>query len=267
MAQRSEGETSNVQGGLHTPSQSRLVGYMSPSSAGHRSLPQSYPADQHFIQSFSQNNLPPLQPLYTTHESSPSFGSIGEGAHASLAPSHFLPTSYLQLPSPSSQANSPQHVPQDRSRQFSPPPMSYTHPALQTTSHPQIPGSQTLLPSITTLPVDTATHDSILRHSRSPVCHTVPSAQSPGSDSNADDLKPLPQNLRGDPFRSAKVKTELCRYYKTPKGCIFGDKCNYAHGEEDLKFNKLMDLEAAGLLDVEVFRCHACPTWIATGAW
>jgi hypothetical protein len=42
---------------------------------------------------------------------------------------------------------------------------------------------------------------------------------------------PLPQNLRGDPFRSAKVKTELCRYHNTPKGCVFGDKCNYAHGE------------------------------------
>jgi hypothetical protein len=32
---------------------------------------------------------------------------------------------------------------------------------------------------------------------------------------------------------------------------VFGDKCNYAHGE----------------VDVEVFRCHVCFTWVATGAW
>jgi hypothetical protein len=78
---------------------------------------------------------------------------------------------------------------------------------------------------------------------------------------------PPPQNLRGDPFRSAKVKTELCRHYNTSKGCPFGDKCNYAHGEHELKYTKLMDLERAGLVDIEIFRTHPCPTWVATGAW
>lgn len=77
---------------------------------------------------------------------------------------------------------------------------------------------------------------------------------------------PLPQNLRGDPFRSAKVKTELCRHYNTEKGCPFGDKCNYAHGEHELKYTKLMDLERAGLADIEIFRTHPCPSWVATGA-
>jgi len=77
---------------------------------------------------------------------------------------------------------------------------------------------------------------------------------------------PPPQNLRGDPFRSAKVKTELCRHYNTKKGCPFGDKCNYAHGGHELKYTKLMDLERAGLVDVEIFRTHPCPTWVATGA-
>lgn len=78
---------------------------------------------------------------------------------------------------------------------------------------------------------------------------------------------PPPQNLRGDPFRSAKVKTELCRNFNSAKGCPFGDKCNYAHGANELKFTKLMDLERAGLLDVEIFRTHPCPTWVATGSW
>ncbi|KAL7536338.1 hypothetical protein ACHAXR_007087 [Thalassiosira sp. AJA248-18] len=133
------------------------------------------------------------------------------------------------------------------------------------TSHPQVPRSQTLLPSITTLSLDTATHDRAVEQSRTSVSPPSTSARSLVSASRSD-LNPLPQNLRGDPFRTAKVKTELCRFFNTPKGCIFGDKCNYAHGENELKFNKLMDLEAAGLIDVEVFRCHACFTWVATGA-
>lgn len=85
-------------------------------------------------------------------------------------------------------------------------------------------------------------------------------------DQEAVDKKsPPPQNLRGDPFRSAKVKTELCRHYNTEKGCPFGNKCNYAHGEHELKFTKLLDLERAGLIDIEVFRTHPCITWLSTG--
>ncbi len=78
---------------------------------------------------------------------------------------------------------------------------------------------------------------------------------------------PPPQNLRGDPFRSAKVKTELCRNFNSAKGCPFGDKCNYAHGENELKFTRLMDLERAGLVDIEIFRTHPCSSWVATGSW
>jgi hypothetical protein len=116
-------------------------------------------------------------------------------------------------------------------------------------------------------------HGSAIEHSASFDASQSSSAQSPSSphlgakSPISMSQAPLPQNLRGDPFRSAKVKTELCRYFNTPKGCVFGDKCNYAHGEQELKFNKLMDLEVAQLVDVEVFRTHPCFTWIATGAW
>ena len=97
---------------------------------------------------------------------------------------------------------------------------------------------------------------------------TPGSQDTPRRERNEPESKsPPPQNLRGDPFRSAKVKTELCRHYNTPRGCPFGDKCNYAHGEHELKYTKLMDLERAGLVDVEIFRTHPCPTWVATGAW
>lgn len=85
-------------------------------------------------------------------------------------------------------------------------------------------------------------------------------------DTRSTGKSPLPQNLRGDPFRCAKVKTELCRHFNTDKGCSFGGKCNYAHGEHELKYTKLMDLERAGLVDIEVFRTHPCITWISTGA-
>ncbi|KAL7552769.1 hypothetical protein ACHAWF_016012 [Thalassiosira exigua] len=167
-------------------------------------------------------------------------------------------------PLSSSGGGSPQHIPQAWERQFSPPPVA-TAPvgAQQVIPHPQIPRSQTLLPSIANLNLDAAGHG-IDAGSPPPVSPQLASAQSPVSAS-ADDLKPLPQNLRGDPFRSAKVKTELCRFFNTPKGCVFGDKCNYAHGETDLKFNKLVDLESAGMIDIEVFRCHVCFTWVATG--
>lgn len=163
------------------------------------------------------------------------------------------------------QEASPRYGPQTATR-FSPPPSTMPRrrspPLLsfrEATSHPQLP--QTLLPSITSLTGDTEAAG--MPSSRSPVFATAGDAL----ETIPADLKPLPQNLRGDPFRSAKVKTELCRYFSTPKGCIFGDKCNYAHGDHELKFNKLVDLEAANMVDVEVFRCHACVTWVATGAW
>ena len=94
-----------------------------------------------------------------------------------------------------------------------------------------------------------------------------PTASAPNTADEDGTITPPPQNLRGDPFRSAKVKTEICRNFNTPIGCPFGDKCNYAHGDIELKFTKLMDLERAGLVDIEIFRIHPCPTWIATGAW
>ena len=44
-------------------------------------------------------------------------------------------------------------------------------------------------------------------------------------------ITPVPQNLKGDPHRQAKVKTELCKFYIQGCKCPFGSRCNYAHGE------------------------------------
>lgn len=79
---------------------------------------------------------------------------------------------------------------------------------------------------------------------------------------------PLPQNLRGDPNRQAKVKTELCRNYSLGLDCPFGSRCNYAHGEDELKYTTLFELERAGLVqDIESYRAYPCFSFVATGSW
>lgn len=79
---------------------------------------------------------------------------------------------------------------------------------------------------------------------------------------------PLPQNLKGDLHRQAKVKTELCLHFACGKKCPFGSRCNYAHGEDELKYTKLCELKDAGLVeDVATYRTHPCASWVSTGAW
>ena len=100
--------------------------------------------------------------------------------------------------------------------------------------------------------------------SRSPILHrsqqTNVSADLSGS--------PLPQNLKGDPHRQAKVKTELCLFFSRGKPCPFGRKCNYAHGEHELKYTTLMEMDKAGLVsDVDSYRAFPCFSWVSTGGW
>jgi len=272
-----------IRGGVHSPDLSRLIGYTSPitpsSTTFNQAMPQvSYPV-QSLIQSPPQSSPSPFQsisstisfgtsqapaPLSSTLWSIPQTVSQTQVSAISTLPSR------ASLPSRRGRAST-----QAYGRRFSPPPVSYVQ-ALQDTTTPQVRAAQpqSLLPSITALSLNNpmariqlqrAVSTSSTRSSFS--AETRSSVQSPNSDISQPDSPSRPQNLRGDPFRSAKVKTELCRHYNTPKGCAFGDKCNYAHGEHELKFNKLVDLEAAGLVDLEVFRCHVCFTWVATGAW
>lgn len=85
-------------------------------------------------------------------------------------------------------------------------------------------------------------------------------------DSNDRPPKPRAQNLRGDPFRSSRLKTEPCAFWKANKTCKFGKSCNFAHGEDELKYKTLAALEEAGEVDVEIYRCRPCVTFVATGA-
>ncbi len=88
------------------------------------------------------------------------------------------------------------------------------------------------------------------------------------SDGSTGSKHHLPQNLKGDPQRQAKVKTEFCLNYAKNLPCPYWPNCNFAHGEHELKYKKLFELQKAGLVeDASSYRCHPCASWIATGAW
>lgn len=98
---------------------------------------------------------------------------------------------------------------------------------------------------------------------------TTPQTQiTPPSRPPSANAIPLPQNLKGDPHRQKKVKTELCLFFSRGTRCPFGSKCNYAHGEDELKYTKLFELEKAGLVtDINAYRAYPCFSWVSTGAW
>ena len=41
------------------------------------------------------------------------------------------------------------------------------------------------------------------------------------------------KNLQGP--NNIKYKTQLCKHFNTPQGCSYGDKCQFAHGQQELK--------------------------------
>jgi len=80
----------------------------------------------------------------------------------------------------------------------------------------------------------------------------------------------IPQSFKNDVHRQKKVKTELCKYYLngSVSKCPFGSKCNYAHGEKELKYSTLHEMKHAGLVeDVNIYRTHPCFSFVSAGAW
>lgn len=56
-------------------------------------------------------------------------------------------------------------------------------------------------------------------------------------------------------------------HYENGRPCPFGADCTYAHGEEELQMTKLLDLEKAGLIDIETYRTKPCLAFVMTGSW
>ena len=104
-------------------------------------------------------------------------------------------------------------------------------------------------------------------NNRPPTPLSVSSSSTKGTRSTSPAGTPPPQNLKGDPRRQNKVKTELCLYYLKDVPCPFGERCNYAHGWDELRFKKLKDLERNGLVpNASQYRTHPCLSWITTGS-
>lgn len=239
-----------IHGGTASPTRSRLTGYTFPVQP---QLPQSY--QQMPAQSFPRFLHPPQAALDSQMivQTQPTWDS-----------QMWSPPSQTQIQPLVSLQNSPLNLGQLGQQVVN---INHPYPLMQVSSpqpphtvvHP-IPGNNLTLQGQAQVQV---------QGQRALISSPTPSSKSENTP-REDQLNlrgVLPQNLRGDPFRTAKVKTEMCRDYNKPGGCRFGDKCNYAHGEDQLKNQKLMDLAAAGLVDVEVYRTHVCVSWLATGAW
>ena len=76
-----------------------------------------------------------------------------------------------------------------------------------------------------------------------------------------------PYKIVDETVKRTRLKTELCMHLQNGRVCPFGDSCTYAHSYEELRKTKLVDLQAAGLIDIETFRTKPCFTWISTGSW
>ena len=64
-----------------------------------------------------------------------------------------------------------------------------------------------------------------------------------------------------------KFKIELCRNFDKPGGCPFGNSCNYAHGELELRKKPLLTLHCEGNLDANWHRRYPCFDQVSGGAW
>lgn len=92
-------------------------------------------------------------------------------------------------------------------------------------------------------------------------------ASSSSSISSPSRVKVKPYRFRDEPEKKIIVKTELCRAILEGKSCKFGDKCNFAHTEDELKFRTLLERHEAGLIDKDTYRTRPCLDQIMTGDW
>ena len=56
----------------------------------------------------------------------------------------------------------------------------------------------------------------------------------PETDFLSDALPPSPKNIIP---KNSKIKSSLCKNYMEEGVCLYGEKCQFAHGTEELKCN------------------------------
>lgn len=112
----------------------------------------------------------------------------------------------------------------------------------------------------------TSHHTTYYGHSSNPPGYSTPrrsptKRRTPNSASSSG-------SVVEDKNRKHRIKTELCMHYRRGNECPFGEKCTYAHGEEELQLTGLMEMQRAGLIeDAETYRTKPCWTFVATGSW
>jgi len=51
----------------------------------------------------------------------------------------------------------------------------------------------------------------------------------------------------------SKYKTMLCKHFETNKGCSFGDKCQFAHGADELRASNFSNVNFYFILSLCFF--------------
>ncbi|KAL7542681.1 hypothetical protein ACHAXR_011986 [Thalassiosira sp. AJA248-18] len=122
--------------------------------------------------------------------------------------------------------------------------------------------------------------DSILpNRRRQPRSHPSPLG---GGGGGSGSTQPTPQNIKDNPERLARVKTEMCSYFENDgaESCPYGKNCeltgnllaknrHYAHGKHELKFRctTLKLMESTGqIVNANTYLARPCMTWVSTGA-
>jgi len=139
------------------------------------------------------------------------------------------------------------------------------------------PSSLSMITSDGTVETASMTMDSSYSRICSPTFGTPPlfrpptpqSRESPRPRTPTGRKSPFPKSNGGaeDATRKTRIKTEMCMHYLQNRPCPFASTCIYAHGEEELQMTKLIDLDEAGLIDVDTYRTKPCLTWVMTGSW
>jgi len=84
---------------------------------------------------------------------------------------------------------------------------------------------------------------------------------------NQDTDSPTPDDVKSARKSFFKKKIELCKNILLGNDCPFGDKCVFAHKEEELQLTTLKERHDAGLLDANTFRTRPCFDHVSTGSW